>query len=439
MSDLLIKNAKVVTFDPDAPFYECADILIRDGKIECIDPDGIDDSDVKTLELGENFVVFPGFINAHNHLYSALARGITLKTDPSQNFTAILEDLWWRLDKALDQESVYYSAMVGYIDALSAGTTTIIDHHCSPNAITGSLNTLAKASKEVGLRSCLCYEVSDRDGKERAFEGIEENASFIAENKNEFLSGLFGLHASFTLEQDTLEKVSEKVNELQAGVHIHMCEDKADLKHCLETYSCSPLQRMNQLNLVNDQSIFSHCLHLLPEDYSILRESNANVIHNPRSNMNNAVGALDLQKMLEEDVLVGLGSDGMASNILPELSSAIWLQKHQSQRPEFGFMEGLNLLVEKNAQIVQKCWGINVGKIQPGAFGDFAIFEYDSPTPLHENNWAGHLVFALSLQKVYYTICHGRIVYENGTVPGLDVSEIYKQSRKVAAQLWEKY
>jgi cytosine/adenosine deaminase-related metal-dependent hydrolase len=159
-------------------------------------------------------VIMPGLINTHTHLYSTFARGIALKDPPPKNFLQILERLWWRLDKALTLEDVYYSALISLVDCVKNGTTTIMDHHASPFAVRGSLRAIARAAREVGVRSCLCYEVSDRDGEEIAGEGIEENAGFIEESrqaKDDLLAASFGLHASFTLSDRTLKACKRSI------------------------------------------------------------------------------------------------------------------------------------------------------------------------------------------------------------------------------------
>ncbi len=435
--ELFIKGHNIITFDKNKPFIAKGIIYIKDGTIKNIYTNEENLPDKNALVLGEDYVIFPGFINAHNHLYSSLARGIPLKKT-SRNFIQILENLWWRLDKVLDEESIYYSAIVGFIDAVTGGTTTIIDHHSSPNYIKNSLSIISEAAKKMGIRCCLCYEVSDRDGKEKKLEGIEENYNFIKNNHSDFISGLFGLHASFTLNDDTLKAVKDAVSDLKTGIHIHLCEDKADFQDSIKKYNCSPLKRLEKFELVNEKSIFAHSIHLDKSDFDILKRYNTNVVHNPRSNMNNAVGSINLKNFTKNNILVALGSDGMASNILPELETAVWLQKHITQDPTFGFVESVNTLMN-NSTLVEKIWGIKVGKIKEGYKGDFAIFKYLSPTPLNENNWMGHLIFGLCREKVAYTIINGKIIYEKGNINGLSIRKILLKSQKIAQSIWEKY
>lgn len=441
MSDMLIRQAKMVTFDQNNPFIQKGDILVQNGKI-CEVSTQIDvpeSKNIQVLELSEDYLVFPGFINAHNHVYSALARGIPIKTPPPVNFSQVLNSLWWRLDKALDEEALYYSACLAMMDALSGGTTFIIDHHSSPSFIPGSLDVLERVAKQFGVSMNLCYEVSDRDGPEAVQQGIDENIRIIEQAQSADFSALFGLHASFTLSDDTLKKVSEYVQKYDTGVHIHLCEDRIDLHDSLKKYGLSPVQRLDKFGLLNEKAVLVHGVHLIEEDYAIMHKNNISLIHNSRSNMNNAVGCCDLPRLFEENITVGLGTDGMSSSLLPDISTAVWLHKHHTGDPAYGFGEVMQMLSMNNPEIVEKIAQRRTGLIAPGYCGDFAVFHYPSPTPVNKDNWLGHLVFSLSGEKPVYTISDGKIRYDHGSFPGIELSDFAAQCREVTRKLWERF
>ena len=226
-------------------------------------------------------VVLPGFINAHTHFYSTFARGLT-KTKPAENFNGVLKNLWWRLDSALTTEDCYYSALIALLDSIRHGTTTIIDHHASPNAVRGSLAAIEKAVQETGLRACLCYEVSDRDGARIAKEGLEENVSFIRalpESRSSravfeqvnvqsptpaqpVTAALFGLHASFTLSDATLEKAAASATNWEPASTSTSPRPQSDQEHSAATDGMRVVERLNKFGILGPQSIAAHCVHV---------------------------------------------------------------------------------------------------------------------------------------------------------------------------------
>jgi len=437
-SELLIKNATLITFDDGHPFFQPGNILVRDGIIQKVSEEEIPISNaIPILNLNRDYVVFPGFINAHNHIYSALARGVPLEKPPT-DFSGVLENLWWRLDKALDEESVYYSACAAMMDALSGGTTSMIDHHSSPSFISGSLEILRQVADDFGVGINLCYEISDRDGKDKRDEALRENERMLEKNTDGAVSALVGLHASFTVSDETLKKAAELVQKYDTGIHIHLCEDRIDMQHSLKNYGMSPLQRLEKFGLLNEKSVLVHGVHLIEEDYALLKKYNPTLIHNPRSNMNNAVGTCDVQRLFAEEVRVGLGTDGMTSSLLPDISTAVWLLKHQTSDPASGFNETLQMLTQNNPGVYQRVTRKKAGRIAPGYSADFAIFHYPSPTPFSPETWLGHLFFAISGQNPVYTITNGQIRYDHGCFPGIDLAQFSENSRKVSRKLWSR-
>jgi putative selenium metabolism protein SsnA len=392
---------------------------------------------------GEGKLAIPGLINGHTHLYSSLARGMAVSGFAPSTFTQILEQLWWRLDKALDPESVRLSALVGAMEAARCGVSTLIDHHASPNAIPGSLDALRDVvCGQVGLRGALCYELTDRDGIERRDQGIDENARFLSEipPDDPLCAAQFGLHASFTLSDDSLQAVADRLPD-GAGVHIHVAEGPEDEESCEREHGLRVVERLDRFGLLRPKSVLAHCLHLDEAEKDLLSERDAVVVHNPRSNMNNAVGSFDMDGYLARRSLAGLGTDGLGSNMLAELFTAGILQKQARRDPLAGSFAQLDrLLFRNNPAIVERLLGLRVGRIEPGWPADIALLDYVPPTPLNSENVLGHLLFGAAVHtlRVSDLIVAGRQVLRDGAFVGIDESAVYAEARVAAQALWNR-
>ncbi len=392
---------------------------------------------------GTGKLAIPGLINAHTHLYSSLARGMALPGFAPHTFTEILEQLWWRLDKALDPESVRVSALIGAMEAARCGITTLIDHHASPHAVPGSLDLVkAAVGDDIGLRGVFCYELSDRDGPAIRDQGIAENLAFIASHdpNDQMSAALFGLHASFTLSDKTLKLVADRIPD-GVGVHIHVAEGPEDETQCVEKHGMRIIERLDKFGLLRENSILAHCLHLDDHEKDLVAASGATVVHNPRSNMNNAVGAFDMDGFLDRGVRVGLGTDGLGENMLTELFTASILQKHARHDPLAGGFPALQkILFANNPQIASQLLGIELGRIEPGAPADIAVFDYRPPTPIDAGNVLGHLLFGIAVHDLHVSelFVAGRPVIKNGAFTDLDTEAIYGHARTVARDLWSR-
>jgi putative selenium metabolism protein SsnA len=363
--------------------------------------------------------------------------------EPAVDFLGVLKKLWWRLDKQLVLDDCYYSALIPLIDAVKKGTTTVIDHHASPFAVTGSLERIAGAVREVGVRASLCYEVSDRDGKDIAMEGIRENVGFIEKcnsKKDDYLKALFGLHASFTISDETLKKAVEAADGLDTGFHLHVAEAEADQVYAVEHFGKRVVERLADAGVLGSKTIAAHCVHVTENEMDILKATDTSVVHNPQSNTNNAVGVADVITMTEKGLRVGLGTDAMTVNMLEELRAALWIHHLARKNPSVGFMECMNTLTVNNAGIANRYWDIGVGELKEGFAADIILMEYYPPTPLDTGTFPGHLAFGLSQAVVDTTIVGGRVLMENRELK-IDVDEeaVAGESRKLAAALWERF
>jgi putative selenium metabolism protein SsnA len=438
---MLITNGTVVTFGEENEILPYGALLVERDQIAAVG---------ETTELMERYpdeeildaqgrLIMPGMICSHTHFYGAFARGMALKGESPSNFTQILEYLWWRLDKALNLDDVRYSALVCLVDAIRNGTTTLIDHHASPNAVAGSLDIIGDAVTEAGLRACLCYEVSDRDGEETTVEGIEENERFMREASDDLLAGTFGLHASLTLSDETLERAVEAAEKLNVGFHIHVAEDKADVADSLKKSGLRVVERLEKAGILGPKTIAAHCVHVDAFEIDTLRVTGTKVAHNPRSNMNNAVGVADVLQMLRRGVDVGLGNDGFYNNMFSEMETAYLLHKLAQEDPRvMGADQVLQMAVVNNARIADLFFSKPLGELSVGAYADIILLDYVPTTPLHASNFPWHLIFGMNGCQVDTTIVGGKVLMKSRELLTLDEEAIHARSQELAQKLWAR-
>jgi putative selenium metabolism protein SsnA len=383
----------------------------------------------------------PGLICAHTHYYGLFARGMAIPGEAPADFPQILERLWWRLDKALSLEDIRYSALYCLVDAIRNGTTTLIDHHASPHAIPDSLDAIAEAVLQAGVRSCLCYEVSDRDGSKRTAEGLEENARFIRRVKGQagLLGATFGLHASLTLSDETLARAVDMAQQLDVGFHIHVAEAAADVQDSLEKYGLRVVERLARCGILGPKTIAAHCVHVNERDLDLLHETGTRVVHNPRSNMNNAVGVADVPKMLAKGIAVGLGNDGFSNNMFAEIKTAYLLHKLAKGDPRvLGADQVLTMAMHNNAQTAGLFYPQPLAELTPGACADVIFLDYVPPTPLTVGNLPWHIMFGVDGAHVSTTIVAGKVLMHNRELTTLDEEEIGARARELAAKMWRR-
>ena len=440
---ILIGNGRVFTRDENNPYIENGAVLI-DGKV--IKEIG------KTDELKAKYpdaqykdakgrLVMPGFINPHMHYYSTFARGMFLDNPPATMFSDILKGLWWRLDRALTLEDVYYSAAMPMIEQIKSGVTTVIDHHASAYAVEGSLFKIADAAREFGIRSNLCYETSDRDGEAIAKAGIKENADFIKycnEQKDDMIKGLFGFHASMTVSDKTLDESLAAAASVNGGFHVHCAEGIEDVADSLAKYNQRVIERWYKRGVLNEKSIAVHCIHLSSDEIDMLKESNVAVVHNPESNMGNAVGIAPILEMMKRGVLVGLGTDGYTADMTESYKVANIIHKHVNKLPSVGWTEPPQMLFDNNRKIVNRFIEGTTGILKEGAYADVIIVDYKGPTPLNETNLNSHILFGVTGRNVDTTIINGRVVMDERKLVDIDEDRVAAKSVELAQKLWNR-
>lgn len=383
-------------------------------------------------------LIRPGFVNLHHHFYSALARGL----DPGaemKDFSQVLDRLWWRLDRALDAETVRLSAQLCAADCVRWGNTTVFDHHASPSVVAGSLDLIAGAMEEAGLSAVLCYEVTDRNGHDEALAGIEENLRFLEARRDDpRIRGIFGLHASFTLRDETLKEVARRRSDV-AGCHIHLAEDPVDVAATREVFGVGPVERLERFGLLDERALLAHGIHLDDEAYTTIAGHGSTVIHNPESNNNNGVGRLDTVRTGALGCRVGLGTDGMSSAVQRALRSAFLTHRGATRDPMSGF-EVLPELLETNVEVARTFFDEPLlGTLAPGAPADVISIDAPTPTPLTAANAFGHLVYGASEAPVRHTVARGRVVLEDFRHTTVDPGELAARARGLSPALWQRF
>lgn len=443
-NSLLITNGTIVTWEPGFELIHDGAIYIEDGRINEIGPARdlqLRYAEADRLDAGGQLVM-PGNICAHTHFYGAFSRGMTIPGAAPKDFPQILEKLWWPLDQALLGEDVRYSALICLVDAIKHGTTTLIDHHASPNALDGSLDVVADAVDEAGVRAVLSYEVTDRYGPEGARASIAENVRFLEASKDRpNVAATFGIHASLTVSEETLEACVDAVRGLETGFHIHVAEHPVDEYDSLAKSGKRVVDRLCDANILGEKSIVVHAVHTDVREKEILRDMSTWVTHQPRSNMNNAVGAADMEGMLRMGIPVCLGNDGFSNNMWAEWKVAYLLHKvwHRDPRRANG-ADIAEMAIQNNAALASTFFpGSPPGLLMPGAAADIIFVDYHPPTPIHAGNLPWHIIFGFEASMVTTTIVAGRVLMHNRELLTLDEEAIGAQARELAPALWERY
>lgn len=438
MRSLLITNGHLVTLDEANRFIANGSVYIENRQIVEVGESSAVRRQADRVIDARGSAVLPGLINPHHHLYSTFARGFAPPGSPAQNFEQILSKLWWKLDKALDSEDVYYSALLALMDSVRAGCTTVIDHHASPSCVDGSLDQIERAFMDVGLSGCLAYEVSDRN---REGEGIEENERWIRkcrESGDGQMSGLFGMHALMTLGTKTLERCAEIGHTLDAGFHVHAAEDEIDAQVTMERHERGIMDRFQDFSIPGEKTIFAHGSYLSASEMELLKSTNSMLVINPESNMNNGLKVSPVLDFLQHGVTVGLGTDGMSSHLVSQVRAMYMHQRTSERDPTIAFAEACQVLMENNRNIANRLFDEPRGALAVGQLADIMIPEYVPFTPLNGDTFYGHLLFGLGFAPVRTTIARGRVILDEGRMPHLDEEAIRARCAERAPRIWSR-
>lgn len=439
---MIVGNGPVITNDPADPFVDHGAVLVRDNVVQAVGPL----AQLRAAYPEEGFhdvagrVIMPGLINAHTHAYSHYARGMGV-SNPTRDFVEILENLWWRLDRLLTLEDVELNTTTTFIESIRNGVTTVFDHHSSPGAVEGSLFAQAEVARRLGMRASLCYETSDRDGTEVFQQAVRENVDFMrAMNTGEqdLVKGLFGVHASFTMSQASLETCVAAKDGVRGGFHVHTAEGPGDEPDAEAKYGDRIVPRFHGLGMLGAESIAVHCVHATGEELDILKDTDTTMVHNPHSNMGNAVGGAPVVEALAKGVRCGLGTDAYTADMFASASVAKILQSHRLGDPTVGFGQAMELLFGNNPKIAAQHFARPVGMLAPGAYADLITLDYDPITPLGAGSFAGHILFGMSGRMVNDTMVDGRWVMRDRVIQTLDEAQVNARSRAAAPRIWAK-
>ena len=438
---MIIKNGKLITWEEENQILEDSQLLIQDGKIKEIGLDLVSKNPDEEVVDARGQYVMPGNICAHTHFYGAFARGMGIPGDAAKDFPEILEKLWWPLDMALDEEGVRYSALVFAVDAIKNGTTTLFDHHASPNYIDGSLDVIGDVLIDAGLRGVLCYEVTDRNGPEGAKKGIKENARFIKKAAGiDTLGAAFGLHASLTLNDDTLEASRDAIGD-NAGFHVHVGEHQADEYDSLKRGGLRVVDRLKKFGILGPRTIVAHGVHIDQAEAVQLAESGTWLTHQPRSNMNNAVGVAEIEHFLRLGIKVGIGTDGFYHAMWEEWKTAYFLHKiHRLDPRKMSAMDIVQMGVYNNAALANLYLPeAELGVIKQGAAADLIFVDYHPYTPLSAGNLPWQIIFGIQESMITSTIVAGKFLMKDKELLTVDEEKIAAEAQALAPEIWKRY
>ena len=438
----LIGNGRLFTRDEKNSYFENGAVvwegntIVEVGEFEALKQKY---ADAEFIDA-KGGMIHPAFINTHEHIYSALARGLSIKGYAPNGFLEILDGLWWTIDRNLDNDLTKLSAEATYLECIKNGVTTIFDHHASFGEISGSLFAIEEAAREFGVRSALCYEISDRDGKEKALASIKENVDFAKHAlslKDDFVKGMMGMHASFTISDETMELCrQEKPKEI--GYHIHVAEDILDLHRCLKEHGKRIVDRLYDWDVLGEKTLLAHCIYVNPHEMDLIRDTNTMVVHNPESNMGNACGCPPTMEIVHKGILTGLGTDGYTHDMIESWKVANILHKHHLVDPGAAWAEVPEMLFQGNARIANRYFEKKLGVLEKDAAADIIITDYIPPTPMNAGNLNGHMLFGMNGRSVVTTVGNGKVLMKNRELQGIDEERCLAKIREGAARLEKK-
>lgn len=438
---LLICNGRVITRDEACPWLERGAVAIdgeriREVGFELALRSKYPDAEVLDARGG---VIMPGLINTHEHIYSAMARGLSVKGYAPRGFVDILEGMWWNIDRHLTLEQTRLSALTTLIECVKNGVTTIFDHHASFFHVPDSLFAIEEAAKQAGIRRCLCYEVSDRDGPEKAREAVLENEHFLRyarAERSDMVAGMMGMHASFTISDRTFDFAAAHKGE-DVGYHIHVAEGAWDLEHCQQTYGVRLVERLRQRGALGPKTLAAHCIYIDEAEMELLKDTDTMVVHNPESNMGNACGCPPTMELVRRGILTGLGTDGYTHDMLESWKAANLLHKHHLRDPNAAWSEVPKMLFENNPRIAGRYFSTPLGKLRPGYGADVIVTDYIPTTPMDAGNCNGHILFGMNGRSVIHTVCAGKVLMRDRNLTFCDEAEVNARVRESAAGLWK--
>ncbi|MFW9837083.1 MAG: amidohydrolase family protein [Candidatus Thorarchaeota archaeon] len=436
--ELLIKNGMIVTGDKKGTVIPKGYIKVNGSRIAEIS-EGEPKFGADTVVDATGCVVIPGLITAHTHLYGILLRGASLNIKPPTDFAQVLQRVWWPVDEALTIEDAYASALSASADMLRNGSTFYADTYSGPNSIEGSLQEIARGTKEVGMRGIIAFEMTERNNPKEATRGFQEGVKFIKScGKEDLVSGMISLHASFTVGDEIVTKAVAQAKELNVPMTVHTSEGLVDLYHNLEATGERTVERLNRLGALGPKTVLAHCVHVDRNEIDLIAKRRASVAHNPMSNMLNAVGVSPVPAMLEKGITVGLGNDGWIYDPFENMRCALTVHRLSSGNPSaIGPEKIFRMATIEGAY----CYGLEneVGSLEKRKLADIVILDTSRvPTPLTPTSVVGHLINTFGGRDVRDVIVNGEPVVKNKLLTKTDDAHVSDVSKKSAEGLWSK-
>ena len=454
----LLTNGRLITRDAGGKgYYEHGAVAFEDTRIVEVGEEAALRAKYADAHIidAKGGVIMPAFINAHTHIYSALARGLSIAGNNPTNFYEVLDGTWWAIDRHLMMDGTRASATALYIDSIKQGVTTIFDHHASYGEIPGTLFTISEESRRLGLRSCLCYEVSDRDGEEKCLQAIKENADFITycqKQNDPMLAAMFGGHALFTISDKTFDRMVE-ANNGRTGYHIHVSEGMNDVydgcRGILEktilsprtmaaalSPTATPSAAMQDHGILGEKTILGHCIHVNTAEMDIIKETGTMVVNNPESNMGNAIGICPVLQLYKRGILLGMGTDAYTNDMLESLKVALCSQRSQNCLPNVGWCEVTDMLFKNNAKIGARYFPDELGVLKAGAAADIIVMDYKPFTPFSDENIDGHMIFGMTGRQCQTTIAAGKVLMQDRVLVNIDEEAENAHILEAAKKLW---
>jgi 5-methylthioadenosine/S-adenosylhomocysteine deaminase len=435
---LLVKGSAVVTMDPRRRVIQDAGVAVEDGKIVAV---GAAEDVSKGFGADETIdakgcIVMPGLICSHTHLYGIALRGSALGIKPPSDFLQILQRIWWPVDESLTNEDAYATTLAAGIESLMNGTTCYADTYSAPNAIEGSLDQIAKASNEVGIRGVISFEATERRSKEEGRRGLQENLRFIGKRDKGRAKGMVSLHASFTVSDDLISRGVEASRKQRVPLTIHVSEGPNDGYHNMERYGKRSVERLNDEGLLSSRSVLAHCVHLDDREIGLIAKNSASVAHNPMSNMLNAVGVSPLLEMMDSGVNVGLGNDGYVFDMFENMRAAYLLQRVARRNPNRPTSQEVVEMCTVNAA---KAYGLSsLGSLSPGKRADIIVVRPSFVATPYSGSVYGYIVNSSRGPDVRDAVVDGEVVLRDKEVVRVDVEKSEAKVLKTMEKLWKR-
>ncbi len=438
----LLGNGRLITRDSGAPYFENGGVVMEGDSIVEVGEYAALLEKYPQAELidARGGVIMPGLINTHDHLRSIFSRGADIAAPPKKTFLQLLEEGSWALDRKMKRADVSAAADCAFIECVENGVTTVFEHHASYGEVPGSLFAIEESAARHGVRVCLCYDISDREGERKMKQAVKENVEYIEhmrQTQDDRALGVMGLNAQFTLSDATLDYCASKAPQ-GAGWHLHVAEAALDVTDCLNKHGIRPLFRLYDFGIIGNKTICSHCTHVNEREMDVLKNNDALVIHNPESSMSRATGCPQLLKLLERGIVVGLGSDGCGADMLRAFKTASLLHKHELSDATAVWNEIPTLLFENNAKIASRFFKRPLGVLKPGAHADLIVLDYTPVTPMTADNFNSHILFGMNGAMTRTTIIGGETRMLDRELIGVDKQQEYAHAAELSAELWRR-